>query len=107
MRRAVEPLRRDRAAERLLPLTNTAVPRLNRGVRLRNEPDGSTLLLVPEGIVRLNDTAAAVLALVDGTRTIEGIVDALGERFDAPRDDLAHDVAELIDRLTLRGYVTS
>jgi pyrroloquinoline quinone biosynthesis protein D len=83
------------------------VPRLNRGVRLRSEPDGSTLLLVPEGILRLNDTAAAILALVDGERTIDAIVDALAARFEVPREDLLRDVGELIDRLTLRGYVTS
>ncbi|HYZ16180.1 MAG TPA: pyrroloquinoline quinone biosynthesis peptide chaperone PqqD [Candidatus Acidoferrum sp.] len=83
------------------------MPRLNRGVRLRSEPDGSTLLLVPEGILRLNDTAAAILALVDGERTIDAIVDALAARFEVPREDLLRDVGELIDRLTLRGYVTS
>ena len=80
---------------------------MSRGVRLRTEPDGSTLLLVPEGILRLNESAAAILALVDGTRTIDEIVDALGERFEIPREDLVRDVGELIDRLTLRGYVTS
>jgi pyrroloquinoline quinone biosynthesis protein D len=80
---------------------------MSRGVRLRTDPDGSTLLLVPEGILRLNDTAAAILALVDGTRTIDGIVDTLEARFEVPREDLMRDVGELIDRLTLRGYVTS
>lgn len=80
---------------------------MSRGVRMRTEPDGSTLLLVPEGILRLNESAAAILALVDGTRTIDEIVDALGERFEIPREDLVRDVGELIDRLTLRGYVTS
>jgi len=80
---------------------------MSRGVRLRTEADGSTLLLVPEGILRLNDAAAAILALVDGTRTVDEIVDALCERFEAPREDLKHDVAELVDRLSRRGYVTS
>jgi pyrroloquinoline quinone biosynthesis protein D len=83
------------------------VPLLRRGVRLREDTDGSTLLLVPEGILRLNETAAATLALVDGVRSIDAIVDALSARYAVARDDVIRDVEDLIERLTLRGYLTS
>jgi pyrroloquinoline quinone biosynthesis protein D len=83
------------------------VPLLRRGVRLREDTDGSTLLLVPEGILRLNETAAATLALVDGVRSVDAIVDALSARYAVARDDVMRDVEDLIGRLTLRGYLTS
>jgi pyrroloquinoline quinone biosynthesis protein D len=83
------------------------VPLLRRGVRLREDADGSTLLLVPEGILRLNETAAATLALVDGVRSVDAIADALSARYAVARDDVIRDVEDLIERLTLRGYLTS
>lgn len=63
------------------------------------------LLLVPEGLLRLNASAAATLALVDGRRTFAEIVDALSDRFGIARDDAARDVDELFGRLRARGYV--
>jgi pyrroloquinoline quinone biosynthesis protein D len=81
------------------------MPRFARGVRLRRDPDGNPLLLVPEGLLRLNDSAAATLALVDGHRTFDEIVSALCARFGISRDEAARDVAELFDRLHSRGYV--
>lgn len=107
MRRALGAAGRHRAPKRLLPLTSTRVPQLRRGVRLHKDTDGTMLLLVPEGILRLNDTAAETLALVDGVRSVDAIVDALGARYAAARADLGRDVEDLIERLTLRGYLTS
>jgi len=86
-------------------MTATVVPRMSRGVRFRRDPDGSAMLLVPEGIVRLNDSAAATLELVDGTRTLSAIVDALCVRYAVPREDASRDVDDLIERLSRRGYV--
>jgi pyrroloquinoline quinone biosynthesis protein D len=86
-------------------MTETAVPRMSRGVRFRRDPDGSAMLLVPEGIVRLNDSAAATLELVDGTRTLTAIVDALCVRYAVPREEASRDVDDLIERLSRRGYV--
>jgi pyrroloquinoline quinone biosynthesis protein D len=61
------------------------------------------LLLVPEGVVRLNPTAAAVLELCDGERSVDEIVDALAARYEGP--DLRDDVQGLVDGLTQRGLV--
>ena len=81
--------------------------KLARGVRLRREADGSTLLLVPEGIVELNEPAAAALELANGTRSTDEIVAALAEQFDDPDGTLRADVRALLADLTERGFVTS
>jgi coenzyme PQQ biosynthesis protein PqqD len=81
--------------------------KLARGVRLRREPDGSTLLLVPEGIVELNEPAAAALELANGSRNTDEIVAALAEQFDDPDGTLRADVLALLADLTERGFVTS
>lgn len=83
----------------------THAHRLARGVRLRREADGSALLLIPEGIVTLNDTAAAVLELADGSRTVAEIAADLSRRFDADPASLESDVRELLDEFVTRGYV--
>ncbi len=80
--------------------------RLARGMRLRREPDGSATLLVPEGIVSLNETAAAVLALADGTRDDDDIAAELARRFDAPDGTIADDVRTLLGELAEHGFLT-
>ena len=53
-------------------------PRLVTGARLRyDEVREEHLLLFPEGAVRLNPTAAEVLELCDGERSLDDIVGAL------------------------------
>jgi pyrroloquinoline quinone biosynthesis protein D len=81
-------------------------PAFERGVRMRREPDGTVMLLVPEGIVRLNGSAAAALELVDGRRTITEIAVTLGRgAFDAPADRIEGDVQALFNRLRERHLV--
>ena len=62
-----------------------------------------TLLLVPEGVVRLNPTAAEVLGLCDGERSLDDIVGALSTRYEGA--DLRDDVQELIDAMAQKGLV--
>jgi len=79
-------------------------PRLITGARLRyDEVREEHLLLVPEGAVRLNPSAAEVLELCDGQRSIEEIVGVLSARYDGA--DLADDVRELVDGMTERGLL--
>jgi pyrroloquinoline quinone biosynthesis protein D len=55
-------------------------PRLVTGARLQyDDVREEHVLLVPEGAVRLNPTAAAVLELCDGERSV-GLVDGLTQR---------------------------
>jgi pyrroloquinoline quinone biosynthesis protein D len=79
-------------------------PRLVTGARLRyDEVREEHVLLIPEGVVRLNPTAAEVLGLCDGERSLDEIVSALSARYDGA--DLRDDVHELVDAMTRRGLV--
>jgi pyrroloquinoline quinone biosynthesis protein D len=79
-------------------------PRLATGVRLQyDDVREEHLLLVPEGAVRLNATAAAVLELCDGQRSLDDIVDGLAARYGGA--DLGDDVRGLIDAMVGRGVV--
>jgi coenzyme PQQ biosynthesis protein PqqD len=79
-------------------------PRLVTGARLRyDEVREEHVLLIPEGVVRLNRTAAEVLELCDGERSLDDIVGALSARYEGP--DLRMDVEALVDGMTQRGLV--
>jgi pyrroloquinoline quinone biosynthesis protein D len=79
-------------------------PRLVTGARLQyDDVREEHLLLVPEGAVRLNPTAAAVLELCDGERSLDDIVGTLSERYAGA--DLRDDVLGLVDGLTQKGLV--
>lgn len=81
------------------------VPRLARGVRFRRLDDGRGVLLIPEGVVNLNPTAAAVVELVDGRRTGRDISVDLGRAYAAAVSTIAADVADLLERLRAAGWV--
>jgi coenzyme PQQ biosynthesis protein PqqD len=79
-------------------------PRLVTGARLQyDDVREEHLLLIPEGAVRLNPTAAEVLELCDGERSLDEIVGALSERYQGA--DLRDDVLGLVDGLTEKGLV--
>ena len=79
-------------------------PRLVNGARLQyDDVRDEQLLLIPEGAVRLNGTAAQVLELCDGERTVEKIAAALSERYAGA--DVADDVRELLAGMAERGLV--
>jgi pyrroloquinoline quinone biosynthesis protein D len=79
-------------------------PRLVTGARLRyDEVREEHLLLIPEGAVRLNRTAAEVLELCDGERSLDEIIGTLSARYDG--SDLRDDVQGLVDGMAQRGLV--
>jgi coenzyme PQQ biosynthesis protein PqqD len=74
------------------------------GARLRyDDVRDEHLLLIPEGAVRLNATAAQVLELCDGERSADDIAAALSERYGGA--DIAGDVRELLDGMAQKGLV--
>lgn len=104
MRRALEHPRRDRIGLRLLLVTGERPLHFGKGVRLREEAGGA-LLLVPEGVLELNATAAAALALVDGRRSLPEIVASVRERFEVSDEEARESLGELFGRLRERGFI--
>lgn len=80
-------------------------PRLTKGARL--QVDSSTrknVLLYPEGIVELNETAHEILSRCDG-RTLGEIVSELAEEYEADSNALGADVRETLASLQQRKLI--
>jgi len=57
------------------PVADTARPAIAHGMRLQWEPaQEAHVLLYPEGMVKLNGSAGAIMSRCDGVRTVADIV---------------------------------
>jgi pyrroloquinoline quinone biosynthesis protein D len=82
----------------------TSVPRLALGAMLRHDGvRGQDLLLLPERMVKLNESGAAILGLCDGRRSVAEITEELERRFEAT--GLAADVLEFLTTFAEHGWV--
>ncbi|MFI6101130.1 pyrroloquinoline quinone biosynthesis peptide chaperone PqqD [Lentzea sp. NPDC051213] len=80
-----------------------AVPYIRRGVKCTyDQIRSSHVVLFPEGVLVLNETAASVVALCDGERSVGDIALALGDVYAGVQPE---DVAELVARLVERRVV--
>ncbi len=85
------------ASPQILP---DAKPRLPRGVRLtHNEAQGGWVLLAPERIFKADEIAVQILKRCTGVATFGEIVDDLAATFEAPRERIETDVANLLRSL--------
>lgn len=86
-------------------LTDQSRPVLARGVRYHWDPlRRQHQLLYPEGLLELNNEAAAILSLCDG-RSVHEICNALEESYSGA--DLHRDVGDFLNRLTQRRFLTN
>jgi pyrroloquinoline quinone biosynthesis protein D len=82
------------------------VPAFAPGVRLHHDRTRDRwVVMAPERMIVPDQIALEVLRLVDGTRTLDAIVDRLAETFAAPRAEIAADVGELLDDLAAKGVL--
>ena len=90
----------------LMPkIADDARPRLAPGVRLQvDRTTGKNVLLFPEGIVELNETAQEILNRCDG-RALSDITNALAEEYEADPVTLAADVRNILADLQSRKLV--
>jgi coenzyme PQQ biosynthesis protein PqqD len=88
-----------------LTIAASAQPILARGVRLQTDSKtGNSVLLFPEGVLELNETAQEVLSRCDG-RTVTEIIHALAEEYDVDSHMLAADVRETLVDLQRRKLI--
>lgn len=82
------------------------VPRLPRGVRLhRDAVRGVQVLLAPERTFELDAVAAAVLALVDGTRSVGEIAATLALDYAADPAAIEADIRVMLGDLAAKRVV--
>jgi pyrroloquinoline quinone biosynthesis protein D len=89
-------------------MTEVAIsrPQLAPGVRLHWDGVRERhVLLFPEGALALNPTAAAVLELCDGKRSLDDVARELSERYSGA--DVADDVEQLLTAIAARGLVVN
>jgi len=82
-----------------------SAPNFAKGVRFRRLSDGQGMLLIPEGVVNLNASAAAIVELIDGERSAAVIAHELSERYGANEADIARDVEVLLKDLAARSLL--
>jgi pyrroloquinoline quinone biosynthesis protein D len=86
------------------PLNESSRPRLARKARLRYEEVRQTdLLLLPERVVKLNPTGAAILRLCDGVRTVSEIAKELEGRYG--QQNLENDVLGFLQQVSGQGWI--
>ena len=87
-----------------MTLAATSRPKLWKFARVQfDDARQRSVLQYPEGAVLLNDTAAEILALCDGTRTLAEIATTLEERYGADVfDDVQSYLTQLADRELVR-----
>lgn len=84
----------------------TGRPHLPAGVRLHYDKQRARwVLLAPERVVEIEETAQAVISRCDGRRTIGEIVDDLLLVYAAEREVVAADVTELLGEMVVRGLM--
>ena len=78
-------------------------PVLAANVRLRTRAgDDVAVLLYPEGLVELNETARAVIGHCDGRTTTTQIIDTLAAEYDIDRQAIQLDACECVTDLLRR-----
>jgi len=86
-------------------ISNSARPQLAKGVRLQIDSiTGKNVLLYPEGIIEVNETAHEILSRCDG-RPVAEIARKLAEEYDADADAVAADVRETLTDLYQRKLI--
>lgn len=85
-------------------LTPTSLIEIKPGFRLQwEEAQQCHVLLYPEGMVKLNASAGAILERCQGGRTLAELLDDLAAQF--PGVDLEQDVREFLEIAREQGWV--
>lgn len=81
-----------------------AKPKLARLFRMQwEEAQGAYVLLYPEGMVKLNQSAGEILKRCDGERDVQAIITDIEQTFNAT--GLEKDVTGFLEIATERGWI--
>ncbi|QID17541.1 pyrroloquinoline quinone biosynthesis peptide chaperone PqqD [Nitrogeniibacter mangrovi] len=63
------------------------------------------VLLYPEGIVKLNETASEIIKRCDGARTVEAMVAELQTLFEGDKQAIAEGVYKFLEVFRAKGWI--
>lgn len=87
-------------------MTDMSTPFLPRGVRTKfDSVRDMWILLAPERAVKLDPIGTAILAEVDGKRSLAEIAGILAARYNAPADQIKKDAGAFLTSLIERRMV--
>jgi pyrroloquinoline quinone biosynthesis protein D len=86
-------------------ISMASIPSLARHYRMQwEQAQGCHVLLYPEGMIKLNDSAAEILLQCDGCNNVAGIVTALEHKFPSA-EGLDIDVIEFVGGAHGEGWI--
>ena len=87
-------------------VSDNTIFKISKLFRLQWEPaQKAHVLLYPEGMVKLNDSAGEIMSRIDGERTLNEIVDDIEKRFKTK--GLHDDVVSFIEIALTQGWIKS
>ena len=88
-------------------IPDTRRPVLAIGVRVQTDPaTGQAVLLYPEGILQLNETAHAVVKCCDGLTTVAQMVAALATEYEVAESELRIDIDTCLEDLRQQQLIS-
>lgn len=63
------------------------------------------VLLYPEGVVKLNDTAGEILKRCDGAHTVSDVIDEIARDFAADRPSIENAVHKFLEVSHAKGWI--
>ena len=89
-------------------LSNEARPGLAPGVRLTfDKARDRWVVLAPERVLVPDETALDILQRCDGAKPLDAIVDELASAYSADRQEIEHDVRDLLNALIEKRILTA
>jgi pyrroloquinoline quinone biosynthesis protein D len=80
-------------------------PRWRQGYRFQYEPaQKAHVLLYPEGMIKLNESAAAIGGLIDGARSVQVIIDELDQKYPGV-PELGEDVEQFMEVARAKHWI--
>ncbi|MEG2392944.1 MAG: pyrroloquinoline quinone biosynthesis peptide chaperone PqqD [Pseudomonas sp.] len=87
-------------------INRAQAPTLRQGFRLQWEPrQDCHVLLYPEGMIKLNETAALIGGLIDGERDVAAIIAKLDEQFPGV-PELGDDIEQFMEVARAQHWIT-
>lgn len=85
---------------------DSSLPHLPRHIQFRfDKQRDQWVVLAPERVLMPDETAVEILKRCDGETNVSAIVDALAAAYEAPREEIAQDVATMLQDLADKGFV--